>query len=194
MERDKPGVAKAFCNDALTFNQQGCASPKLVYWCGAQDDVETARGTFWPAVEQSAAETPAYSLEAADAVNRLVAACSVAIDSKGLVAKAEASNHAFTRLLVSCLDDLNRQTNTGNGLFYEYAHAELDPLLLWFGDSDQTVTSHGISRQKWVDALSTISPRGICRIMPFGRALDFSPVWDGYDLVRYLSREIVVEV
>ena len=150
--------------------------------------------TFWEAVQQAAAEMPSYTLQPADVMNRFVAVCSMAADAEAAVGKAEAANHAFTRVAVSRLDDVVREANTGNGLFYEVADAGLDALLAWFGDSDQTVASYGVSKEEWEGCLSRRPPNGICRIVRLGKALDFSAVWDGYDLVRCLSREITLEV
>ena len=39
----------------------------------------------------------------------------------------------------------------------------------------------------------TLPTRAIDRIVPIGTALDFSAVWDGYDLFQILSREVVVQ-
>ena len=42
------------------------------------------------------------------------------------------------------------------------------------------------------DFVMTSRPRGIDRIVPIGKTMDFSLVWDGYDLIRSLSREISI--
>ena len=34
----------------------------------------------------------------------------------------------------------------------------------------------------------TIIPKGIDRVVPLGRTLDFSLNWDGYDLIYSMSR------
>jgi hypothetical protein len=35
--------------------------------------------------------------------------------------------------------------------------------------------------------------RGIDRVVPVGRAIDMGLVWDGYDIVTSLSREIIFQ-
>jgi hypothetical protein len=37
------------------------------------------------------------------------------------------------------------------------------------------------------------SIQGIDRVVPVGQALDFSPTWDGYDLLAQLSRSVIME-
>jgi L-lactate dehydrogenase len=40
--------------------------------------------------------------------------------------------------------------------------------------------------------LASERPRGIDRAVPMGKSMDFSLVWDGYDLIRSLSRKVTV--
>lgn len=35
-------------------------------------------------------------------------------------------------------------------------------------------------------------PHGVDRVVPMGKSMDFNLVWDGYDLIRSLSRKISV--
>jgi hypothetical protein len=54
------------------------------------------------------------------------------------------------------------------------------------------VTYYGADKNALRDFVIKNSLRGIDRIVPVGSALDIGVVWDGYDIVRALSR--VVEV
>lgn len=56
----------------------------------------------------------------------------------------------------------------------------------------QTLSYLGIAKERWQEFLRTHHVAGIDRIVPFGRALDFNYVWDGYDMPRMLLREITV--
>ena len=42
------------------------------------------------------------------------------------------------------------------------------------------------------DAVLKEPPRGIVRIVPAGRALDFSHIWDGHDLIAEMSRQVCI--
>jgi len=193
-ERDHARTARAFCLDAFTFNQQGCSSPKLVYWLGDTVARQAARESFWKAVEAAAPSVHDYSFGEAEAMTRFVSVCSAAIAAEGAIARTDAASKLYTTLSLSTLGDIVRDANVGHGMFYEYGWTSLDPLLGWFGASDQTVTSYGVSREKWRTALEQAVPRGICRVVPFGSALEFFPVWDGYDLLRAFCREVVIAV
>ena len=46
------------------------------------------------------------------------------------------------------------------------------------------------SSSKVAASLVPHAPRGVDRIVPVGRTLDFALVWDGHDLIRELSRVV----
>ena len=41
--------------------------------------------------------------------------------------------------------------------------------------------------------VDSIESRGCDRIVPIGKALDFSPIWDGFDLLSVLTRIITID-
>jgi hypothetical protein len=192
-ETDRDGVAKRFCNDAFSFNQQGCACPKLVYWLGDAANTAAAGISFWAVLEKILPAT-GFAVEPAEAMDRLVAECSIALTGNVDGPARHCGAGLFTRLTVCSLADVSRKLNTGNGLFYEFAADSLVPLMEWFGCDDQTVSSYGIGEGTWNTVLREVAPRGICRVVQLGQALDFSPVWDGFDLVRSMCRIMRIEV
>ena len=101
---------------------------------------------------------------------------------------------SYLRVALPTWDALKRAFNQGNGVFYEIAIQALEALMPQTTVCDQTVTSFGISRDQWTQALAAAPPRGICRVVPFGKALEFSHVWDGHDLIPALSKCLTVEV
>ena len=57
---------------------------------------------------------------------------------------------------------------------------------------DQTLTAHGFSDSELTQFARSLHGRGIDRIVPFGQALSFGSLWDGYDLLAELTRTINV--
>ena len=57
---------------------------------------------------------------------------------------------------------------------------------------DQTVTAFGFDRAQLLAFLDALRGRGVDRVVPFGEALRFDAVWDGYDLVQEFSRTVSV--
>ena len=40
--------------------------------------------------------------------------------------------------------------------------------------------------------ISSMGVKGVDRIVPMGKTMDFSLIWDGYDLLEHMSRRIAV--
>jgi hypothetical protein len=57
---------------------------------------------------------------------------------------------------------------------------------------DQTLTYFGFTADEMVSFAQRAGGRGIDRIVPMWRALEFSTVWDGYDLLREFTRLVTV--
>lgn len=81
----------------------------------------------------------------------------------------------------------------GNGYFYEYNLKSLRDLENIVTEKYQTITYFGIDPNQIQDFVINSRLRGIDRIVPVGKALDISAVWDGFDLVIMLSRIVHVE-
>lgn len=178
-------LAKAFCNDAYSFGQMACSSPRLVLWLGEEAEVQAARQAFWPAVEARAAQMN-HGLGAAEMLNKTVAADLLAMQA---AVRIEPGPNLVTRVWLhepAVLADLH----CGGGLFHESRLATLEALLPLLGRRIQTVSHHGFSRAELQDFVRSAGPRGIDRLVPVGQALDFSPVWDGTNLWRAFLREV----
>lgn len=178
-------LAQALCNDAYTFGQAACSSPRLVLWLGAADEVPAARAALWPLVEQAAARF-AHGLGAADALNKRVAADLLALQADVHI---EPGPSLVQRVW---LDEpaVHAGLHCGGGLFHEARIGQLAELLPLLDRRVQTLSQHGVGRDEWLALARQGLPRGIDRIVPVGQALDFSPVWDGVDLWRAFTREI----
>jgi hypothetical protein len=53
---------------------------------------------------------------------------------------------------------------------------------------DQTFTHFGFTRDELREFALALGGRGVDRIVPFGSALTFGSLWDGYDLPREFTR------
>ena len=85
-----------------------------------------------------------------------------------------------------------REFHPGNGLFYEIEVQNIDQIAKQVKNTDQTLTYFGLDNSEISDLLSLISNRGLDRILPIGEALDFSVIWDGYDLIEAFTRKVVI--
>ncbi len=184
------GLVGGFVNDAFWFNQQACASPRLLLWVGQAGEVDGAKARFWPAVAEALADR-AWSLEPAEAITRLTAAYAIAArgDAQGLdVGTARGP----ARLAASRLDPAVRELHAGNGLFVEITVPTLEAAFRTFADKDQTVTAFGFDRTEMLREAHRLPAGAVDRIVPVGTALTFDSIWDGVDLFDLFTREIVL--
>jgi len=78
------------------------------------------------------------------------------------------------------------------GLFYTFEIEDLNELSGIINNKYQTLTYYGMDKEKLSDFIIKNGITGIDRIVPVGRALDMNVVWDGYDVINYLSRVIEI--
>lgn len=181
-------LARRFCNDVLWFGQQACSSPRCLYWIGSAREVAAAKARFWPAVRAQARqiedEPAALMARITDA--NLLAALGHSVhspDSMGLYP---------LRLEADRADGHLREIQSGHGLVVEVELSALAALAAQLDDRDQTLVQHGFNADDLTTFLSGLGNRAVDRVVPFGRALDFHPVWDGNDLLDVLTRKITL--
>ncbi len=177
-----------FWNDAYWFDQMACSSPRMMLWVGPAATVDAAADDFWPRLERKLSEKNQHFADI-DYVNKLVTADSLAIET-GAVVRTGTNNSLVRVQLVR--PALHIRHHCGAGLFFESRLNELGELAPLLSRTVQTVSYFGWTPHALRELIMASSLRGIDRIVPFGSALDFSPVWDGYDLLRSFVREITV--
>ncbi|HEX3647246.1 MAG TPA: gamma-glutamyl phosphate reductase, partial [Pseudonocardiaceae bacterium] len=76
----------------------------------------------------------------------------------------------------------------GPGTFPQATLGSLAELVDLVERRDQTLSCFGFDRAELVTLATALAGRGVDRIVPFGSALSFAPVWDGYDLLAEFTR------
>ena len=74
----------------------------------------------------------------------------------------------------------------------KYDADTLDELLPLLTSQCQTISYYGVDVDQLHQYVFDKRPRGVDRIVPIGQTIEYPMIWDGYDLVRSLSREISV--
>lgn len=176
-----------FYNDCYLFDQHACSSPSLVIWVGAPDDVSKAQTVFWPALH--ALTQAKYTLEPADALRKHAATCRALIDIES-VAEVRMMDSRLCRMRLDHPDPAIEDSHCGWGTFLEYSVSGIDALAPMLSSRYQTMTYFGVALESLRELVVQQRLSGIDRVVPVGSALDIGIFWDGYDLVRALSRHI----
>ena len=181
-------LAEQLFNDAYWFDQLACSAPRLIVWVGGRAEAEAAREVLFGELERVVA-AKGYRLEAGAAIAKLTYMYGALIDRP-----IDRVHRVGNELLILSLKDLAGfdRTHPGAGLFFEARVTALSDLTTFVSSKDQTVTAHGFSAEELTAFARSLHGRGVDRIVPFGDALSFGSLWDGYDLLAELTRTIHV--
>ncbi|QRP45854.1 acyl-CoA reductase [Amycolatopsis sp. FDAARGOS 1241] len=182
-------AAEGFYNDSYWFDQAACSSPRTVFWVG---DAEGARaaGAEFRALLAAVLEAKQHVTEPAMAVQKRVSAYGAAVD--GLASAISFEGNSLATLELTDPTVMPREW-LGAGTFANARVASLTELVPIVLRKDQTVSQFGFTRAELVSFVTELAGRGVDRVVPFGSALTFAGVWDGYDLLAEFSRLVTVQ-
>lgn len=185
-EKDLSRLVRGFWNDTYFTDQNACTSPRLVVWVG--NDKAAAQERFWGEVGKLVAAE--YKLQPVQAVQKLAALYRTAV-AKDVTRVGSRDNFVY-RLRVPKLDKTLMDYKYNSGFFFEYDAQTLSDALSFTGVKCQTMTYFGLTKEEIRSAIQAAAPHGIDRVVPVGESMNFTLVWDGYDLIRTLSRVVNV--
>lgn len=180
-------LARNFFNDVFLMDQNACSSPHLIIWLGQKLNVPSAKQRFWNYVADYARTK--YKFEAIQAIDKYISLCSTAINYSILKSLTKHENYIY-RIELEDLDSNVDVLRGFNGTFFEFTTNNLNNIASIVNSKYQTLTYFGIEKKECLDFVLYNQLPGIDRIVPIGQALDIGLFWDGYDIVRNLSRVI----
>lgn len=186
---DYAKVAQDFYNDTYLFDQNACTAPHLVVWLGMGDSVEVAKRLFWAHLHGLVTEK--YTLQPAAAVEKLVTAYRFASTCEKCHIPQRVDN-LLVRIELDQLDSNIESAYASCGYFYEFSTANLSDIASVVSRKFQTLAYFGVDRRVLETFINEECPSGIDRLVTIGQTLDFSLVWDGYDLPAILSRRVTI--
>lgn len=189
-EQNPDKVAAGFYNDTYLFDQNACTSPHLVIWTGSDENVRKSREVFWDHLHRMAVNKK-YELQPITAVDKLTAFYRQAIETEGF-RKTETRDNILWRSELDQLPVNINEFRCQGGYFTEFHASTLADIAPVINRKYQTLAYYGFHHSELVDFIKTAKPSGIDRIVPIGKTTDFSLIWDGYDLIRTLSRVIEI--
>jgi hypothetical protein len=183
---NKNKIARDFYNDTYYTDQNACTAPRIVFWIG--ENKEEAKKVFWEHLYSLVREK--YTLAPAQAVGKLAAFYRLAAERD--VRMVALSDSYVSEIKVNYMDDDLMRFKYNSGFFLEHDIDNLYEMVPVCDNRCQTLTYYGVSREDLALFIANSRPWGIDRAVPMGKSMDFTLVWDGYDLIRSLSRRITV--
>lgn len=192
-EQELETLAEKFYNDTWLMDQNACSSPQLLLWFQASTEAKTK---FWNAVVSYAEKK--YNLQPASAVDKYLQVCNDAI-RYDCIDNMEHVGNILYRIHLKYIPKESTSLRGKCGYFYEYdimggnIREGLNSISSYVTEKYQTLTYFGINPQLLQDWVLKNNLRGIDRIVPFGKAMDINVIWDGYDIIKMLSRIVNME-
>ena len=183
---NKDVIIQNFYNDTYFSDQNACTSPRIIFWQGKEK--EAAKADFWDRVHKLVAGK--YTLAPVQAVGKLNAMYSVAAQKDVKLQKSE--DMFITRLDVDKIDKDLMNYKYNSGFYFEKDIESLNEIADVCDIRCQTLTYFGVNEDNFRSFLEDARPIGIDRIVPMGKSMDFALVWDGYDLIRQMSRKVTI--
>ncbi len=183
-------LAEDFYNDVFLLDQNACSSPHLVLWQGNDNEVTSAQSLFWGFMSDLLNKKP--SPPPIHSIDKFTHLCRTAIRLRGNVQQKSKVNRIY-RLDLSELPKDISDYKGGHGFFFESIDNDLLQLKNIVNNKYQTLTTFGVDNIEVAKHIIREGMSGIDRVVPIGKALDIGVIWDGYDIIRSLSRIIALK-
>ncbi len=180
-------IARGFFNDTYLFDQNACTSPHLIIWIGSERDAKNAKKKFWESLYEILKRR--YRVQSISAMNKLTAFCNQAMQTNDLCLEENKDNLLWRVELKNLKNDLHK-FRSNSGYFLEFQTSSLIDISTIINRKYQTLSYYGFKKEEMKDLILNLNPVGIDRLVPIGRTMEFSLVWDGYNLIKSLSRRI----
>ena len=178
-------LAGKFYNDSYLMDQQGCSSPQALFWIGKKNNF--IQNKFWT-ILGSIVERK-YKNDLSVTNKKIFALSDMAIMSN-LQFKTKFKNFKLVKLSSKKNYKEIDKVQCHFGTFLEINVKNLDGIKNYVTKKYQTITYYGFDRKMIEKTIVRNGLKGIDRLVPFGRAFDMGPKWDGYDIIFSLSRII----
>ena len=188
-DRDPKKIALGFYNDTYLFDQNACTSPHLIIWLGSKSNIQSSQNIFWDNLYKIVEEK--YTVQPVFAIDKITSFCNQSIDLNS-IERVDKKDNLLWRVKLKELPNNIDKYRCNSGYFFEYSAKSLSELSKIINRKYQTLAYYGLSKRDFSNLIDEIRPFGIDRIVPIGRTMDFSLIWDGYDLITALSREIEI--
>jgi hypothetical protein len=180
-EQEQQSLAELLWKDTQPYGQQACSSPRIVFWLGNTDTINS----FFERLNRLAKQS---SMPLNQLNNHLVTSqlqqsqstdtCTIVMDHICAVMTKKLNSQAL-------------EWHLGEGLFYVITITDVEELAAQVDHKLQTLSYWKVAKTRLLKLSESPSITGIDRIVPVGQALDFSTTWDGFDLFSMLSKQVI---
>jgi len=180
-------LIKNFYNDTYLVDQNACSSPHLILWYGKKS--KSAKLKFWNELNKKILKD--YQLPMNAITEKYNKYC-IDLTKKYIKRGKIFSQSLYTIELNKLYLDLESLRGKW-GYFYEINIDNIDEMTNYITKKFQTLTYFGFNKIFFEKYIENNKPLGIDRIVPIGKGLNIDLFWDGYDVIKTLSRVVHFE-
>jgi len=178
-------IANRFYNDSYIMDQKGCSSPQAVIWVGS--DKKKIKEKFYDTLSEIAKKKYDNDLPV---TNNKIASLSMAAIKSEVDFVSSYKNFNLVRIKLKKISKDIEKIHPHFGTFVEININSISLIDKIISKKLQTISYYGIDKKKIYNLILKCGTLGVDRVVPIGRALDMNIEWDGYDIIRTLSRII----
>lgn len=184
---NKQRLAEDFYNDTYFSDQNACTSPFIVIWLG--NCIEQAKKIFWDNLYQVVKKK--YVLQSIKSVDKLTAAMIAAVNIPNCSLEPYTDN-LIIRVKVNEANIKLVDYRENCGFFFEYDCQNILDLKNLCNDTRCQTVGYLGNKEIFLPLIKA-GIKGIDRIVPIGKTMDFNLIWDGYELGAMFTRTINIE-
>ena len=181
-------LAKKFYYDGYMMNQLACNSPHFVFWVGKKN--KKLQNNFWHQLSKIAEKRFFFDdVHVVDKYTNLM---------ENIIIQKDFNNIKMFKNNLYIIDPNNKTNQIEdirgvNGTFFQKNINQINDLKKFITKKCQTVSYFGFTKDQLKYFLLNNNLLGIDRVVPVGKALEIDIIWDGYEIVKSLSRVISLE-
>jgi len=184
-------LAQNFYNDTFLMDQNACSSPHIIIWQGKKKDINKFQNFFWNSLYKLVKKK--YDMPLIASMDKLDLICEDSLKYKKYIKKILNHDNFIVRVLLNDSPKDLSLLRGKFGYFYEINSNNLGNIINKLNYKFQTLSYFNIEKNDVHNLLLNNQKYAIDRVVPIGSALEMNFVWDGYDLLNILTRQITID-
>lgn len=178
-------LARRFFYDIFTMNQMACNSPHFLFFIG--DKNKDLEKDFWNKVSNISREK--FKFDEMHVMNKYNNLVNKIMNLNFIDNVKTYQNYLYVVNLkknISNIEDIRGE----NGMIFQVNLKNIHSLSEFVKKKCQTITYFGVQKSDFRTLIKKNSLLGADRIVEIGKAFDFDLNWDGFDIIRTLTRVV----
>lgn len=186
-EQNMKHLAEQFYNDTYLMDQNACSAPHILFWrTDGSREADEGKARFFKALYEAAEK---YDLEAIKVSDKYVLMCQYIIELEE-IEHIERMDNLLSVITLNRMPEDMTHLRGKFGVFFQYDIKALEEIAEHITEKVQTCLYYGMEKEEIQSMVLEKGLMGIDRIVPIGSSLDIGVIWDGYDIIRQMSRLI----